>query len=248
MGIRLGAGLAFFSVVLLLESPAAHARPEFARREQKACGFCHINPQGGGPRNQRGLGYARAEFRFPPRAGNLNDLDNKKQRADFILARKLIDLDHVRAAKRILERLHKALKKQPNAQKMVGDELHELNVRSGEILGQARRLVRKNELEEAVALYAILAEEYRDFAVHKDARADLKEISRDKDNRALVKREQNEARARLALLDALASAAAGKKTVSQKELAKVVKRYPGTRAAKSAQAKLPKEATAPPSK
>ena len=49
-----------FAVILFTGStrPAA-ARPEFARREMKACGYCHINPRGGGPRNARGLEYAR---------------------------------------------------------------------------------------------------------------------------------------------------------------------------------------------
>lgn len=236
--MALRTGLLLLAAAMVLEWPVAGARPEFARREAKACGFCHINPQGGGPRNQTGIRYARAEFQFPPRPGNLNDFKSTKQRADFVYARKLIDIDHVRAARKLLLRLDKALKKEPSAQKMVRDELQGLKVRSGEILGQARRLVRKQRVEEAVSLYALLLEEYRDFDVFKEAKGDLKEIAREKENSPIVKAEKNEAKARLAYLNARADEIAGKD--ASKKYKKVVDRYAGTRAAKLAAKRLPK--------
>jgi|GEM_PF-6310299 len=36
----------------------ASARPEYAERERKDCVYCHLDPQGGGARNERGLYYA----------------------------------------------------------------------------------------------------------------------------------------------------------------------------------------------
>jgi len=229
----IGAAAAVFDL------PRAGARPEFARRESKACGFCHINPQGGGPRNQTGLAYARNEFKFPPRKSNLNDLADKKQRARFVAARKLVDIDHVRDARRALARLVKSVKS-PAGKKLVADALHALEVRAGEILGQARLLARKNEIEEAVQLYTILMQEYREFEIYADARTDLKEISRDKEHKPLIAREQREAKARLALLDARREQLVGRKDKAQKAFRKIVKSYSGTRAAKQAAAHVEK--------
>ena len=36
----------------------AQAKPEYARKEKKACAYCHIKEEGGGPRNPRGVFYA----------------------------------------------------------------------------------------------------------------------------------------------------------------------------------------------
>ena len=79
-------------LLLALVAQEADARPPFARREQKACGYCHINPRGGGARNQTGLLYARNEFSFPPRKGNLNTFTRAKDRAAMVRARKLMDV------------------------------------------------------------------------------------------------------------------------------------------------------------
>lgn len=35
----------------------AQARPQYAQKEGKQCGFCHVNPAGGGARNFRGFFY-----------------------------------------------------------------------------------------------------------------------------------------------------------------------------------------------
>lgn len=40
-----------------LSGGAAHAFPKFAKAESKPCGYCHVNPAGGGERNYRGLFY-----------------------------------------------------------------------------------------------------------------------------------------------------------------------------------------------
>ena len=49
--------IGFLALALAIaKAPAVSARPEFARRESKACGYCHINPRGGGARNQTDLG------------------------------------------------------------------------------------------------------------------------------------------------------------------------------------------------
>ena len=92
--------------LLLAPDPReAAARPPFARREKKACGYCHINPRGGGARNRTGLLYARHEFSFPPRQANLGTFTRENDRAAMVRARKLIDIDHTLAAVRQLATL-----------------------------------------------------------------------------------------------------------------------------------------------
>ena len=58
-------------IVGVLRPRPSYGKPEFARREGRACGYCHINPRGGGTRNQTGLLYARNELKFLARPGNL---------------------------------------------------------------------------------------------------------------------------------------------------------------------------------
>jgi hypothetical protein len=49
---------------LMLGSGAAFAKPAFAEKEKKPCGYCHVNPAGGGARNARGIYYQTHNFSF----------------------------------------------------------------------------------------------------------------------------------------------------------------------------------------
>jgi hypothetical protein len=42
----------------------ATAKPQFAQKEKKPCGYCHLKPQGGGARGFRGLYYKAHAFSF----------------------------------------------------------------------------------------------------------------------------------------------------------------------------------------
>jgi len=223
-------------------TPAA-ARPEFARREGKACGTCHINPRGGGPRNQRGLEYARNEFSFPPQPGNLNSFTRERDRDAMVRARKLIDVGHTRVAVEQLQKLLRAVKRDEAARRLVEDEIHDLEVRGTEILGRARLLVRGKDPDEGVELLVLLVTEFKDLEVGAEAKRDLSELARDKENKERVRKEQGEARARLAYLDALVCRVDGDEEKCRKELAKVEADHPGTRAAEDAHKVLhPEEA------
>jgi len=224
--------LGLLAVTLAIATmPTASARPEFARRESKACGYCHINPRGGGTRNQMGLRYARNEFSFPATKGNLNSFQRDKDRAAMVRARKMIDIDHTRAAVRELTRLLRSVKKDPSVRKLVADEIHALDVRGTEILGQARRMLRGKDREEGVELLVLLSFEYKDLDVHGEAIADLKELKRDKRLRDLVKKEEREAKARAIYLDAMLQKAEGQAKKAQKTFDKLLKSYPRSRAA-----------------
>jgi len=45
-------------VGLIAIGSTAQAKPEYARKEKKACAYCHVKEEGGGPRNPRGVYYA----------------------------------------------------------------------------------------------------------------------------------------------------------------------------------------------
>lgn len=220
----------------------AAARPEFARREAKACGYCHINARGGGPRNQTGLRYAESEFRFPVAKGDLNSFANPRQREAMVHARRMVDVQHIPAAVEELGRLARAVKEEA-ARKLVAEELHALDVKGEEILGEARLLVRGKGREEGVELLAMLVAEYKGLEVHAKAAADLKELRREPELKELVKKEEREAKARLLLLDAARQRADGDEAKARATLEKVAGSFPGTRAAEDAAKELapPKE-------
>lgn len=61
---------------------ALHAEPRFAAHNGQPCSFCHINPTGGGPRNDNGKVYASQYFNILPdvdhRSANFDDAEPMK--------------------------------------------------------------------------------------------------------------------------------------------------------------------------
>jgi hypothetical protein len=215
------------------ERPAA-ARPEFARREAKACGYCHINPRGGGPRNQRGLEYARNDFKFPPGKGDGGSTLRPADVEAFRRVDRLRDLDHTPAAVTHLRRVARAGRKDDPARRLAEQRLHDLEVRGTEILGRARLLVRRENPDEGVELLVLVATEYKELEVGKEAQADLRELRRDAAHRERIQREEREAKARLLYLDGVLQGADGHAEQAEKTLRAVAEGYEGTRAAKLA--------------
>jgi hypothetical protein len=233
--MRFAAVLAPLVAVLALWTapPPVSARPEFARREGRACGYCHINPRGGGARNQRGIAYARNEFKFPPRKGDLTVFVRDRDRKAMVHARKMIHIDHVPAAVAELKRLAKSAKGEP-ARRAARAALHELDVRGSEVLGASRRLLRKGEADESVELLLVVVSAYKGLDVHAQATADLAELKREKEHRARIKKEEREAKARLVLLDLMRHEADGKKAKADKAFERLQEAFADTRAAKDA--------------
>jgi hypothetical protein len=56
------AGAVFFAVVGTPRS--ASALPAYSQKEGKPCGYCHVNPAGGGPRNAKGKQYEANGHKF----------------------------------------------------------------------------------------------------------------------------------------------------------------------------------------
>ena len=214
----------------------AEARPEFARRERLACGYCHIQPRGGGPRNANGLRYARHEFKFPATAGSLNSFAKPKNREALVRARKLLKIDNIQAAHKELVKLQKKVPEGP-ARTLVTQELHTLTVRGDEILGTARLLLRKRKPKErstGVEMLMILANEYKGVPAREKAVADLKDLKKDKNFATLLKTEAVEIKARRLLLDARTARIDKDETKAAKTVEKLKSKYPESRAAKQA--------------
>ena len=58
-------GFAFVLPVILIGSYfEANATPAFAEKEKKACGHCHVKPEGGGKRGFRGEYYLHNKLTF----------------------------------------------------------------------------------------------------------------------------------------------------------------------------------------
>jgi hypothetical protein len=66
--IIVGASGALAAGVLLAALVAvprpATALPAYAQKEGKACGYCHVNPAGGGARNAKGQQYEKNGHKF----------------------------------------------------------------------------------------------------------------------------------------------------------------------------------------
>ncbi len=215
----------------------AEARPEFARREAKQCGFCHVNPRGGGPRNRVGIGYARNDFRFPQITGDLRDFKGKDRDA-MTRVRMMLAVQHIPAALKQLRRLEKTVRNGA-AKRAVEAEIHGLDVKGTEILGRARLLLRKGDkTQEALELLLLLDQDYKGLSVQEDAAADLKDLHSDKATRPKIKAEKAQQKARRLLLDARLLNREGKSKKARDLLHRIVEKHPDTRAAEDAEKML----------
>jgi hypothetical protein len=56
---------AFVLLASMIAVPrSASALPAYAAKEGKPCGYCHVNPAGGGPRNAKGKAYEANGHKF----------------------------------------------------------------------------------------------------------------------------------------------------------------------------------------
>jgi len=66
--VIIGASAALAAAVLftaLVTAPrSATALPAYSQKEGKACGYCHVNPAGGGERNAKGKQYEANGHKF----------------------------------------------------------------------------------------------------------------------------------------------------------------------------------------
>jgi hypothetical protein len=56
-GLAIAAAGLIAGAIVMLAPKGATALPAYSQKEGKACGYCHMNPAGGGPRNAKGKQY-----------------------------------------------------------------------------------------------------------------------------------------------------------------------------------------------
>jgi hypothetical protein len=98
--------------------------------------------------------------------------------------------------------------------------------------------VRGSRPDEGIELLLLLATQYKDLEVGKEAISDLRELRREPAQKERIEREEKEARARLLYLDGLLQRADGNADQAAKTFRAVVEGYGGTRAGKLAAAAL----------
>ncbi len=60
----LAVGMLVAAAAIVVAPQHASALPAYAAKEGKACGYCHVNPAGGGPRNAMGKKYEAGGHSF----------------------------------------------------------------------------------------------------------------------------------------------------------------------------------------
>ncbi|MGO9007964.1 MAG: hypothetical protein ACLQIQ_07360 [Beijerinckiaceae bacterium] len=64
MAATIGMGIFIAGAALVVAPQHAGALPAYAAKEGKACGYCHVNKAGGGPRNEAGQAYQANGHKF----------------------------------------------------------------------------------------------------------------------------------------------------------------------------------------
>jgi len=62
----LGLGIVVASAGLVVAPKHAAATAAYAAKEAKPCGYCHVNPAGGGPETDKGKEYKANGHKFKP--------------------------------------------------------------------------------------------------------------------------------------------------------------------------------------
>jgi len=60
----LAVGIFVVAAAVIVAPRHATALPAYAQKEGKACGYCHVNPAGGGERNAKGKQYEAGGHSF----------------------------------------------------------------------------------------------------------------------------------------------------------------------------------------
>lgn len=206
--------------------PAAHAKPEFAKKEGKACGFCHMNPKGGGALAAKGLEYKQNGLKFPV-VGFGEDAAFTTEAAGkaFALVRKAIDVGHFADALRRIGEIRAKEKKGPGAQLLLNTET-QLDNRGRDLLRVAKDAIQGGKVPEAAEALARVETEFRGREAGREAgkvRADFAKLPGAKEADAAAKAVQAQ---RMQWFDAQMREAEGKVPEALKLLTDLVGKHP----------------------
>ncbi|MFO0933495.1 MAG: hypothetical protein U1E39_12400 [Planctomycetota bacterium] len=223
--------------------PTADAKPAFSQKEGKPCGYCHTNPRGGGPRNEKGNEYQRNGFKFataPAGKGYGEDEAFKSQgNADrYEFARAALQNEHFADAfRRIAELKLKEDKKGTGYQKAVNLEAI-VEGKGRDLIRAAKEAIEGGKAADAADALARVELEFKGREPAKDVaarRADLLKLpgGKEADAKARIDAPQ-----RVRLLDARMKEVEGDVAAAQKILEDMLAKWPEGRFATDAKTKL----------
>jgi hypothetical protein len=219
----------------------ADARPEYARKEGKACVFCHVNARGGGDRNAKGMEYEKNGNKFlgtPQGFGEDEAFSSAPNGTAFYYVREAIDLGHHGDALRRLKLLQgKEKAKGAGAQKIL-NAYAEVDRRGRDLLKRARDAVANGQLKEAAEALAQVEADFRGREPAKEVgkvRAEVQKLPGGKEADTAAKAMQAQ---RLLWLDGLMREIEGDIPGAKKLLGDLVAKHPEGPYAGQAKAKL----------
>jgi hypothetical protein len=182
----------FWGVALALSASTASAKPEFSRREGKACAYCHVNARGGGDRNAKGMEYERNGFKFPDAKKGYGEDDLFATPANgtaFYYVREAIELGHYADALARLKVLQGKEKKGAAAQRIL-NTYGQVDQRGRDLVKAARDAVANGQVKEAAEALARVEVAFRGREPAKDVpkvRAELLKLPGGKEAEAAAK-------------------------------------------------------------
>lgn len=223
--------------------PSAEARPEYSRKEGKACQYCHVNPRGGGARNPRGQEYEKNGFTFrsaagaPKGYGEDDAFSTEANGRAFYFVREAMALQHWGDALRRLADLQRKEPKGPGAQ-LVLNTIAQVDNRGRDLVRGAKEAIQAGRAADAAEALVRLEGEFKGREPAKEAariRAELQRLPGAKEAIAAAAAVQAQ---RIAFRDALMKDVEGDTAGARAALEAFVARHPDGPFAKDARAKL----------
>lgn len=223
--------------------PTADAKPAFSQKEGKPCGYCHTNPRGGGPRNEKGNEYQRNGFKFaaaPAGKGYGEDEAFKSQgNADrYEFARAALQNEHFADAfRRLAELKLKEDKKSTGYQKAVNLEAI-VEGKGRDLIRAAKEAIEGGKAAEAADALARAELEFKGREPAKEVAARRAELLKLPGGKEADAKARIDAPQRVRFLDARMKEVEGDVAAAQKILEDMLAKWPEGRFATDAKTKL----------
>jgi hypothetical protein len=230
----------FALVAAALTASTASAKPEFSRREGKACAYCHVNARGGGDRNAKGMEYERNGFKFPDAKKGYGEDDLFATPANgtaFYFVREAIEIGHYADALARLKVLQGKERKGPAAQRIL-NTYGQIDQRGRDLVRAARDAIANGQVKEAAEAIVRVESAFRGREPAKDlakVRAELGKLPGGKEAEAAAKAAEPQ---RTQWLTALMKEVEGDVAAARRLLEDLVEKHPQGSFAEKAKEKL----------
>lgn len=229
--------------VALAPAPTAEAKEAFSKKEGKPCSYCHTNPRGGGPRNEKGNEYQRNGFKFataPSGKGYGEDEAFRSQaNADrYEFARAALQNEHYADAfRRLAELKLKEDKKSTGYQKALNLEAI-VEGKGRDFLRAAKDAIEAGNPADAADALARVELEFKGREPAKDVAARRAELVKLPGGKEADAKARLDAPQRVRLLDARMKEVEGDSAAAIKILEEMLTKWPDGRFATDAKTKI----------